>query len=254
MMLNDWSEIFKVRTWDVDRADRLTLAAAFNYFQEVAGNHAEAIGIGRNRLMEKNQAWVLSRMSALILRRPAWGEEITVRTWPRGTDRLFALRDYDMVDPSNNVIARGRSAWIVLDLGKMRPLRPQSVMDTIPQNEGRDALKDGITALEKPEGSSKVSSRQAAYSDIDYNGHVNNARYVQWIQDILSPRDLEGALTLRLDINYLTEVREDEPIDLYQGSRNLLAPLEGPRSFSIALEGRHRDTDQSAFRAELRWE
>ena len=56
-------EPFTVCTWDVDQADRLTMAAAFDFCQEVAGNHARALGVGAEILRDKGFAWVLSRMS-----------------------------------------------------------------------------------------------------------------------------------------------------------------------------------------------
>lgn len=245
-MENTWSEEFIIRTWDVDRKGRLHTAAAFNYFQEIAGNHAETLGAGKNELIANNQAWILSRMSTLITRRPEWGERIVAKTWPRGTDRLFAIRDYELIDSSNTVIGKGRSAWIVIDTVKLRPLRPQFLMDKMPLNEGMDALKDGAASLKAQEGLEFRSSRTAAYSDIDYNGHVNNARYVQWIQDALPPNILEEADSIRLDINYLSEVKPAASVDFYYAQCN---SEQGPFH---AIEGRHSKDSQTAFRAELR--
>ncbi len=243
MTENCWSEEFRLCTWDVDRNGGLTLAAAFNYFQEIAGNHAESLGVGKDVLAEAGQAWILSRMSVEVDRRPRWGERVEARTWPRGTDRLFAIRDYELADGSGAIVARGRSAWLVVDVAKLRPLRPQFLTDRIPLNEGRDALPGGAAGLEAADGLLPAGTRAAAYSDIDYNGHVNNARYVQWIQDCLPPRILEEASRFRLDINYLSEVRCGGSVELYAG------PAE---SAAVPVEGRLPEGGKAAFRAELR--
>ncbi|MDR1587988.1 MAG: acyl-ACP thioesterase, partial [Treponema sp.] len=214
--LNIWQESCAVRFGDIDRSDRLTLASIFDFFQEAAISHADNLGVGRDSMEKTGQVWLLSRMSVQVDRRPAYGEAITVRTWPRGGEKLFALRDYDIRGASGRPLVRGRSAWLIIDLEKRRPLRPQSVMDALPLNEGLDALPSGAAGLAELKNPEKSVERRAAYSDLDYNGHVNNVRYVQWIQDALEPALLEKAEPVRLDINYLNEILPGELIELWR--------------------------------------
>jgi acyl-ACP thioesterase len=248
-----WQETFPLRFGNIDQSDRLTLASTFDFFQEVATSHAENLGVGREIMAQAGQGWVLSRISVFLERRPQWGETITIRTWPRGWDRLFAVRDYDIRDASDKPLARGRSNWLILDIEKRRPLRPQAVMENLPRNEGRDALPGGAGAVDAREDLVKAGERQARYSDIDFNGHVNNARYIQWIQDVTDPELLQKANQMRLDINYLSEIRNGETIDL------LAAPIPASDAMDIsgalaviAYEGRRQEGDQAVFRAELR--
>lgn len=240
-MADIWAETFALRFGAVDRSDRLTLASTFDFFQEAAIGHAESLGVGREVMAAEGRVWVLARISVLMERRPRWGETVTVRSWPRGWDRLLATRDYDIQDVSGIPIVRGRSSWIILDIEKRRPLRPQAVMDGLPLNEGLDSLPGGGAALDPRENLSLQGERKALYSDIDYNGHVNNTRYIQWIQDIAAPETLEKAGRIRLDINYLSEMLPAETAGLWT------AALDG----GLAVEGR-RDQGQAVFRAELR--
>ncbi|MDR2631711.1 MAG: acyl-ACP thioesterase [Spirochaetaceae bacterium] len=244
-----WQETFPLRFGNIDQSDRLTLASTFDFFQEVAINHAENLGVGRESLARTGQGWILSRITVLLERRPKWGETITVRSWPRGWDRLFAVRDYDIRDASDTPIVRGRSHWLILDIEKRRPLRPQGVMETLPLNEGLDALPGGAGALDARDGLDKAAERQARYSDIDYNGHVNNARYVQWIQDVTAPDILEKADGMRLDINYLSEIKSGETIELWTAP---MGDSAVPDARAIAYEGRRQEGGQAVFRAELR--
>jgi acyl-ACP thioesterase len=247
-----WQETFPLRFGDIDRSDRLTLNAAFDFFQEAAISHAERLGVGRDAMASSGQVWVLSRISVFFERRPRYGETVTVRTWPRGAEKLFALRDYDILDESGKPAVRGRSGWLILDMAKRRPLRPQQIVEGFPRNDGLDALPGGGGGLNPGDGFVFQGERRAAYSDIDYNGHVNNTRYVQWILDITEFGVLEKADTLRLDINYLSEVKYGELTGLWT------APLSGAAdpgftlSFAAAYEGRAKETEQPVFRAELR--
>ena len=161
--LDIWQETFAVRFGVIDRSDRLTLDAVFQLFQEAAISHAENLGVGREDMARSRQVWILSRMSVLIERRPKYGETLTVRSWPRGGERLFALRDYDIRDASDTPVVRARSGWLIIDMEKRRPLRPQSVMDTLPRNEGLDALPAGAAGLVERPGLQKAAERKAAY-------------------------------------------------------------------------------------------
>ena len=257
-MLDIWRENVNVRFGDVDRSDSLTLGSVFSFFQEAAISHAADLGVGRDDMTRTGQAWILSRISLFVERRPLYGETIEVSTWPRSWERLFALRDYTIRDAQGHALVRGRGAWLVLDIEKRRPLRVQPLMDNMPPNEGVDAFPAGAAALNPRENLAKVAERGALYSDIDYYGHANNARYVQWIQDATDMEVITKATQFRLDINYLNEVMPGETVEL------LVAPLEetfpkentgdypsspGP---AFAYEGRRPGSSQPVFRAELR--
>jgi acyl-ACP thioesterase len=249
-IVNIWQETFPVRFGAIDRSDRLTLDAIFQFFQEAAICHAENLSVGREDMLRTGQIWILSRMSVIVKRRPKYFENITVRSWPRGGEKLFAVRDYDIRDKDDVPVVSARSGWIVLDVEKRRPIRPQSLMDNLPQNEGENALspEDGaIAALEERSNLQKIAERKALYTDLDFNGHVNNVRYIQWIEDALEPQFLENADSMRLDINYLNEILGGEDIDI------MSVNIEDPAcAEAFAFEGKKTENSQSAFRAELR--
>ncbi|MDR0411780.1 MAG: acyl-ACP thioesterase [Treponema sp.] len=229
---------FIVAFTDVDQSDRLKLSAVFDYFQDIATSHAEKLGVGRTSMAQTGEVWILSRLSVLIERRPKYRETITVRSWPRGSERLFAIRDYDVIDENGKSVIRGRSGWLIVDIEKHKPLRPQEKVSKLPLNEGLDALLS-LANIRCRDGLMLAGERTPFYSDIDYNGHVNNSRYVQWIQDITKPDILEKADHMRFDINYASETRFKETTELWS------APIEN----GFAYEGRRNDG--IVFRAEL---
>jgi len=251
-MTDIWRETAVVRFGSVDRSDRLTLGSICGFFQEAAISHAANLGVGRYALARNGRGWILSRLSLFVERRPACGETIEISTWPRGAEKLFALRDYEIRDAAGVSVVRGRGAWLVLDIEKRRPLRPQSVMDGMPLNDGIDAFPDGAIGLDPGKNLLKNSERVALYSDIDYYGHANNARYIQWIQDATNIGILTEADRMRLDINYLSEILPGETVEIWTASFK-----ETGQSFACAYEGRRPNgkiggSGHAAFRAELR--
>jgi acyl-ACP thioesterase len=259
-MVDIWRETASVRFGNVDQSDRLTLGAIFGFFQEASISHAADLGVGRDTLAATGQAWVISRLSVFIKRRPAYGETITISSWPRKWEKLFALRDYEIRDAKNEPVVRGRSGWLVLDIEKRRPLRVQQIMESLPGNDGVDALLSGPLGLESRENLMLAACREARYSDIDYYGHMNNARYIQWIQDYTAPEELSAADEARLDINYLSEVMPGERIEIWTAPLENAGPGEkgNPGDYpslpgrAFAYEGRRPGSGQAVFRAELR--
>ena len=258
-MADIWRENVPIRFGCIDRSDRLTLWSIFNFFQEAAISHATNLGVGRDAMAASKQAWILSRLSLFVERRPAYGEMVQVSTWPRRWEKLFALRDYEIRDAEDKAVVRGRGAWLVLDVEKRRPLRAQAVMETLPPNDGIDAFPAGSAALKSRENLVKTGSRAALYSDIDYYGHGNNARLIQWIQDATDAEILTKADQIRFDINYLSEVLPGETVELWLAAlENESDEKENKSDYpkhpgpGFAYEGRRQGSDQAVFRAELR--
>jgi acyl-ACP thioesterase len=177
-----------------------------------------------------------------------------VRTWPRGGEKLFAIRNYDICDKNNAATVAARSAWIIMDMEKRRPLRPQSIMENLPRNEGLDSFPpeaEVTTSLAERGDLQLTAERKALYTDVDYNGHVNNVSYIKWIEDTLDPQLLEKADKMRFDINYLNEILAGEVTEI------LSAPIsieieDASCACAFAFEGRKKESGQAAFRAELR--
>ncbi len=62
--------------------------------QDAAALHADELGCGLDFLHRNRMLWVLSRIRVAIDRMPEIGETIQVLTYPTGTERLFALRQF----------------------------------------------------------------------------------------------------------------------------------------------------------------
>jgi acyl-ACP thioesterase len=226
MSIDVFSLNVHVKFSHTDRSGFLTPAAALDYAEEAASGHAELLGAGFEAMTEKRQIWVLSRISVHMEKRPRFGETVTVRTWPRGHERLFAIRDYEMT-VGDHLFVRARSSWIILDMDTRRPLRPDSVMEKMPLNEGKNALPENAAALAEAPGLAPVMERKALYSDLDFNGHVHNTRYMQWVCDLFEPRLIENAETIAFDMNYLKEIPASSVTSLWLGRADGLSHIEG---------------------------
>ncbi|MFN2379334.1 MAG: acyl-[acyl-carrier-protein] thioesterase [Bacteroidales bacterium] len=198
---------FRIHTYEADTEGRMSPPSLFNYLQDIAAAHADALNWGKEELMKKKQFWVLSRMAAEMESIPGGGSEIVIRTWPRGVDGIFAMRDFDIRDSSGKLIGGATSAWLILDAVTRRPVRPGSILsetgDIFPERQslGRNPVK-----LPAPgEGRYNTLPFPVRYSDLDVNLHVNNVKYLQWALDAY-PLDFRMNNEIRgVEANYMSE-------------------------------------------------
>jgi acyl-ACP thioesterase len=242
-----WEEVYRLRTYEVDFQNRLRLSALFHFMQETASNQIERQGVGIEVLRTENLAWVLSRLLIVMDRYPGWGEEILVKTWPRGIERLFAQRDFLITSRRGEVLGRVTSNWLLVDLRTRRPKRLEEVFKRMPIDPGQRALDRRLEKLPPLESPEETPGFKAAYQQIDLNRHVNNAHYVGWILDSF-PLDFHQHYRLAgLQINFLAETRWGEVLTIY---RERIGKGEG---LSQGLEGRKNDGQTLAFQARVDW-
>jgi acyl-ACP thioesterase len=207
-----WNESTLVRSFDVGNTGVLKPQVIFQFFQEAAGNHATHLGVGYDALRTLGLFWVLSRVKVEIAKLPAWGEEVTLTTWPKGVDRLFALRDFRMSDREGTAMVRGTSCWLLVDVVKMRPQRLNSIPRSFPLNDREHALQESLDKIPVPDRLDVWYERMVMTSDLDVNNHVNNTEYVRWITDCLEPGEGTGLALRSLQINYLEEAKLGETL------------------------------------------
>ena len=237
-----WSEESTVRSYDVGSDGLLKPQTLFQFFQEAASNHATDLGAGYDVLQSQRLFWALSRVKTEILSLPVWGDTITLTTWPKGVDKIFAVRDFRMTDRAGATMVRGTSYWLLVDSDKMRPRRVDSLARSLPLNENEHALRESLGKIAIPGGLPKQYERKVMASDLDVNNHVNNTEYIRWIADALGPEG--GALpSIRsLQVNYLEEARLGE-VMVFSAGRD---PADGTVIF---VEGVNRETSAAVVQA-----
>ena len=198
---------YKIHVYETDTDSKLNLVSLFNYLQDVASEHAEILGFGRDDLMKHNHFWALSRMYAEISIWPAWGETIVVNTNPNGTDKLFALRNYEVCYPDGRHIAFATSSWLILDHSTRKIQRPETALSHFNRHpETQESPIRYASKLEFVDSEAKKSDRfKVKISDLDVNLHTNNVKYLQWINDVYDLDFVKQNTIHSIEINYLSE-------------------------------------------------
>ena len=214
MALRQLEKNYTIHVYDTGPDSRVTLYSMFNYMQDIASDHAVLLGFGRDDLLKKNQFWVLSRMYAEITQWPSWGDKIIIRTWPNGTDNIFAMRNYELQFPDGRMIASAVSSWLIIDRTTKKIQRPDGLLSQY--NDSNLLIPTSARNPEKLHESAENGNSAAPFrvkvSDLDVNLHTNNANYIKWICDSYDLNFTMNHLPCSAEINYLAESMFDDEI------------------------------------------
>ena len=192
-----------------DVNDRLRPASVLDIFQDAAARHAELLGCGYLEMLKKNRLWVLLRNHYQVVKYPYYTQELKVSTWPR-QGRLDFDRSYLLTDEKGEVLIKGISKWCVIDATARRLVKDTGV--EYPGVCPEELACEPAKKLVLPEGGEHLCSFTVGLSDLDHNGHMNNTRYADILQNCLK----KDECITELDFNYQHEVSLNDRVEIYQ--------------------------------------
>lgn len=210
-----WSDIpsigyvhpYTVQTYDIDRDREMTLVALIRQMQEAAMQNVIRLKVSVWDMEEHHFSWVLLRKNLQVERMPKIGEELRFVTYPSGFEKVFTYRDFKVFDATGGLIATSSTTWLLLDVQTRRMVRiPDFVLkfsSEMPVQES--CLPRPATKLPSIERIDFQTTFQVRWHDLDFNGHLNNVLYVQWMVETLPNSLLESSTLQDLKIHYKIE-------------------------------------------------
>jgi len=201
------------RTNDFDSEDYITPTAILSLFQDIAGLHAEELGIGYEGSLKKGYFWVLVRNRFEIFKNPKPLTKGHLVTWPHEKGRVDCNREYALYDSCGDIVARGLSKWVIIDVVNRRIARTDKI-DYGSTSFPTDNFYDDVPRVKAPDFSlfKKVASHKVLKRDLDHNKHMNNSKYTDIVFDVI-PQNVK---INKLNIEYVKETTLDDVIDIYQ--------------------------------------
>ncbi len=194
-----------VRTYETNADGRMSVSNLIHVMQEAAGAHADQLGWSVRSLRDGGKTWILQRFYVQIESLPEDLTEISVKTFPSGADRLFAYRDYLVTDDEKNIIAKGTSSWVILDLSSRRVQAPPEDVHAVAKKFGPRILEIPKERMVSPENFDYERTFHVRKHDLDLNNHVNNVRYVEWAVETVPESVFDHKQLCSLDIVFKAE-------------------------------------------------
>ena len=196
-----------IRSEQVDMTRKLRISELFRLMEEASIAHTELLGCTREKTLDRGLLGVITRQQAEIEELPAYDEEITVRSWQGEMMHVFFPRFYE-IERAGKVIVRGQALWVLIDEEERQMIMPEDYDIEIPGRPGSDDMM--LPAVVMPKGCTEASSAAGGsqgagqimqedlitrFSQVDINGHMNNTRYFDIIDDAVC----EGAIGVMKD-------------------------------------------------------
>ncbi|MCQ4924265.1 thioesterase [Tissierella carlieri] len=230
--MSKYKKMFQIPYYDADKYRRATPIAILTYLGETSGAHTDHIGFGVDKLQALNYGWMLNRWKVKIRRYPNVKENITIETWTSGVDKFYATREFIIYDEKAIEIGRASTVWIFLNMEKKRPIRvPAEFIKAI--NPVEEKTFDDFYDFKKEIEIEEYIDFHVRRSDIDYNNHVNNTKYLSWMLETIPEYIYENYMLEEFEILYKKETTYGNTIlsgsnevnktdDLYKYFHNIL--------------------------------
>lgn len=230
-----YSVKYRLTSMDIAPNGAVRPAALLRYFQETINLQLHDNPPSTEDLLANGQAFILSRTSMHIYTDLSVYDEIEVVTWANTSKGATFVRSAQIFK-NGELAVDILTVWALVDINAKRLIR---VKDAVLGIEVLDELP-GIPLPEKvrfPEGElEKVGEKTVLYSDIDRNDHMNNTKYIDMICDYLP--DVKNVKVRSFTINYLTESRLGEKLDLYRmsdGENDYFSAIKEDTTHSVDL-------------------
>lgn len=211
-----WKGDYRVRYSEIGANGKVMLPALADYMQDAAGWGARILKLAYDDTVDQGIAWVLARMVIHVRDYPGIGDVITVETWPSGISRRVATRDFRLTNHKGEVIGVAQSFWVMFDLHQRRAASwPDWISERLPNPPGPKLITPPLRPPFTNDPLPACDAIKARPSDLDLYGHVNNVRLMQWVLGVAGPGNRPGFHPESLDIQFRTECRVHERVEIH---------------------------------------
>lgn len=181
---------FHIRQYELNSYGELPNSTLQRLFQETATLATRNAGYDVRYHAERESIWVVHQMTLEHSRPIRYPDELTIDTWLSDAQKVRTHREYLARNAATGeIVARGRAQWVHLHAKSLRPLRiPQELFDKFQPN--------GVSALVRVEPRAYPApqidlpefraTRRVYRYEADEVRHVNNAFYVDWLEEALA--------------------------------------------------------------------
>ncbi len=210
--MNKFRFDYPIQYQEVDGSRHLRLYTLENFLLNSAGLAADELGIGSEWLTPQGLTWVLTNITFDIDKLPRYNQTLTVETWVEDFAHMLSPRNYRLYI-NGELSGQIRTVWAVISLEE-RTI--QNIFDypefaTVERGEKLNLprIRHGKSITE-PDG---VWEHNIEYSDIDYNGHCNSCKYLEFILNAYQPSFMGEPMLV--DMKYAREVHKGESVNVF---------------------------------------
>lgn len=210
-----------LHSYEVDPFYYAQTAYYFRIMQEAAGEHAYHRGVSIPHLQKEGKTWVVTRTKMSISHYASWPNTLHVETWPQEPWKLYFPRVCRLFDQEGNALFQSITHWVVMDTEKQRPVKPTNIAERFGDVESDTVVDPDLGRRVVFDASSFdhiiLHEPRIRYTDCDFNNHVNNVIYLEWMLEALPFSFRDAHVATEVDISYLAQTFRDDTICVRTG-------------------------------------
>jgi acyl-CoA thioesterase FadM len=208
---------YRVRFDECGPAGIVRTSALLRYAQDAAWIHSESLGFDRAWYDDRGINWVV-RAAELSVELPIpLGTTLAVTTRVIGFRKVWARRRTEARMPDGGLAMWGHTDWVTID-ARGRPIRVPAEFAVYFEAQEETFVPGRVPLPDTPSGA-RSHCGAVRPQDLDPMGHVNNAAYLDYLEEAMlalpNGPAVTAALPRRLRIEYLASA---EPGDELTGA------------------------------------
>ena len=213
MIKNGYEEKIVVKYSEVDQNLAMKPFALLNFLQDIASKNAEDLGFGYSYIHPRNYAWFLIKYRMEFEDYPFDVQELTLKTEPRGYNKLFAFRDFEFYK-DEKLLGRIHSMWSIVDIDSRSIVPVPNAIESNPKMVPFEKREDDLSFAKISPITNPTLEKEfeVRYNDIDVNGHANNGNYIVWAFEPLNFEFKNSHKIKTIDMIYKKEAKFGEKL------------------------------------------
>ena len=213
-MTKECSQTYYLAAGECNPEKEMPLTLLMTRVIEIATLHANSWGVGYERLIQDNQAWVLSRVTIEMEAYPQVNTRYTVTTWIEDYNRHFSQRNMAVTDEQGRPLGYVRTIWMVIDLTS-RASVDISKLGYISENVSERRCPIEPQTRLRPVSGGRVVDYTFGYADCDFNRHVNTVRYLEHLMNLFDLHRYDTQFIQRMEISFLRESHYGDTVTIH---------------------------------------
>lgn len=239
MEKTQYQESLSLDTYRVDRSKIGKASGIWQVMQEAACHQMETQRPSYTDLVDDGKALMLARVDLAIPEEIYLDEKLISSSWPCPSSRATFLRNYTL-EKEGRRAAIAATQWTLVDLETRKILKVDEVDFSNYWYGEYIELMPGKFKIDRKsaENMQQVGEKTVRYSDLDYNGHMNNTYYLDTLCDYI-PELAEGTHRVSfLRIHYSKEAPLGEKLVIFRDEGCLLTEEE-KTAYKVSAEKKY---------------
>ena len=209
----NYTEIYQPRISDYDRNGKLLYEAILQILETAGSHHSDTVGDSVIEGSQSGIAWILTEWRVQVLHRTDSKEKLQIATWVRGkVPASTVFRDFILTDENGSEVIRAEAKFALLDLaaGRLTRISEELFASYLPEDKTVfDTAAPRLCAPAEFDSEQTITLRR---SDIDFNGHVHNTRYMDFALEILPEAFNRDNNVAEFHMVYMKPIKESSAV------------------------------------------